>query len=252
MNYNLIYFSPTGTTKKIVKIIGNGISPKINEFDITLKSMPLNFNNEDFVIFGIPVYSGRVPQLAKEKIMFVKGNNTPATLVASYGNRNYDDSLLELKNIVQQNGFLVTAAAAFSVEHSVIRKFGAGRPDEEDIKSINKFAESLKKKIALYETNHTDLKIKGNPEYRKYKTVPFKPHANSACVKCGICSKNCPANAIFTSNPKKTDKSKCVTCMRCVSVCPQKARDLYTIEKFIAGKKLKKHCQEYKKPEIFI
>ncbi len=252
---NLVYFSPTGTTKKVVMLISKIFSTEKTEYDITLNSdenIP-SFNKDDFVILGIPVYSGRVPRIANKIISAIKGENTPIALISTYGNRDYNDSLLELKMIVELNGFLTVAAAAFVTEHSVVPKFGAGRPNDEDVKEINRFAGLLSDKIKLWNlSKHNDLKLKGNLNYREYKSIPIKPHSTSLCVKCGLCAKNCPASAIPFDNPRKTDRSKCVTCVRCIYFCPKNARCFYGIEKFFAEKSLEKLCKKYKKPEIFM
>lgn len=256
MNYNLVYFSPTYTTKKIVKLIAGDITSDTLDFDITNPNVnvgKLIFTQNDFVIMGIPVYSGRVPQIAANYISSMSGSETPAALIATYGNRHYDDSLLELKNIVQSKGFIAIAAAAFVTEHSVVPKFGAGRPNDDDTKEIHKFAELLKSKITSFNrTSYADLKVKGNPKYRNYQSIPIKPHTKSSCTKCGVCAKNCPTNAIPLNNPKRTDKSKCITCMRCIRICPQKSRGFYSIERFIAERSLEKLCREYRQSEIFI
>ena len=253
--FNVIYFSPTETTKRVVTIISDTIALNKKERDITLNAdkNKLSFNENDFVLLGIPVYSGRVPLLANNIISTMSGKNTPIALVATYGNRDYDDALLELKTIVENNGFLTVAAAAFVTEHSIARKFGAGRPNDDDIGEIRKFAELLSNKLKAWsKTNHIDLTVKGNPEYKEYKTIPIKPHSTAHCIKCGVCSKNCPASAIPLNNPKKTDKNKCVTCVRCIRICPINARCFSRIENFIAEKSLEKLCKEYKYPEIFI
>lgn len=252
-NCNIIYFSPTNTTKNITKMIAGNLSEHSKEYDITNTEHNLSFGKDDFVIIGIPVYSGRVPALAKKRILSMCGDRTPVALVATFGNRHYDDSLLELKTMVQSNEFLVIAAAAFATEHSVVRKFGAGRPNTEDNKAIQKFTELLARKIKTWDiSNHIDLNVNGNLNYRKYQSIPIKPHTTSSCDRCGICAKMCPANAIPLHNPQKTDKSKCITCMRCIRSCPNKARCFYKIEKFVAEKSLVKLCLEYKYPEIFI
>ncbi|MCD7948533.1 MAG: EFR1 family ferrodoxin [Oscillospiraceae bacterium] len=256
MNCSVVYFSPTNSTKKIVDLIAQDIAADITYFDITNYTTNIEnlvFGKKDFVMIGIPVYSGRVPRLVTDTLSSMHGNETPITLIATFGNRHYDDALLELKTIVQANGFVAIAAAAFATEHSVVQKFGAGRPDDEDIKAIHQFAELVKNKINAWDNaSHTDLNVKGNPKYRKYQSIPIKPHTTSSCTKCGLCAKNCPAGAIPMDRPKKTDKSKCITCMRCIRYCPQKARGFYSIEKFLAEKSLAKLCIGYKKPEIFI
>lgn len=256
MKYNIVYFSPTYTTKGIIQLIADQFGTKVSAFDITdhFNDIPsLTFSKTDFVIVGIPVYSGRVPKLAKTILSQMNGNETPVALVATYGNRHYDDSLVELKTILQAKGFITIAAAAFATEHSVVRKFGKGRPNHDDLEVIRKFAEDLHRKINLWNMNeHKELEIKGNLEYRRYQSIPIKPHASALCTKCGLCARKCPAGAILPTEPKKADKKKCVTCMRCVSICPHKARDFYSIEKFMAEKSLSKLCQEYKHPEVFI
>ena len=55
-NLNLLYFSPTDGTKKIVKEIANGIGYKYKEFNITLpqnRSENLFFDENDLVITGV-------------------------------------------------------------------------------------------------------------------------------------------------------------------------------------------------------
>lgn len=256
LNYKTVYFSPTNTTQKIIREVSNIISLNVEELDITNYREvfgKLTFEPDDFVILGIPVYSGRVPQVARERISNMIGKDTPIALIATYGNRDYDDALLELKILVQSNGFICIAAAAFVTEHSVVNKFGAGRPNAKDLESIRKFSQQLKDKVYSWsKKTHTDVFVEGNSIYRKYKTIPIKPHATSKCIKCGICSKNCPVMAIPSSNPKKTDRNKCITCVRCIKICPKSARCFHLIEKIVAEKSLEKLCREYKEPEIFI
>jgi len=122
-----MYFSATGTTEKIVckigeEILGN-INSKItiNTIDFTLPESRKNeilFNNEDVVIIGVPVYAGRVPNVLLKYLNSIKGNGALAIPVVVYGNRNYDDALIELNDILELNGFNVIAAGAFIGEHS--------------------------------------------------------------------------------------------------------------------------------------
>src|SRR6056297_3543569 len=112
------------------------------EYDITLEKNRKNsikFNEGDLVIFGVPVYSGRVPDLLLEYFNKIKGNNTKAVFVVVYGNRDYDDALLELKDIFENNGFENIASAAFIGEHSYTKKVAKNRPDEKDIKTALNF-----------------------------------------------------------------------------------------------------------------
>lgn len=48
------------------------------------------------------------------------------------------------------------------------------------------------------------------------------------CVRCGICAKNCPVDAIAMRNPEipQFDYGKCITCMCCHELCPHDAINL--------------------------
>lgn len=96
------------------------------------------------------------------------------------------------------------------------------------------------------------ISVPGNIEYRPYHKIPFIPHASNSCSVCGACARECPAGAINFNNPRLTDKNACISCMRCVSICPKKARKLHFYEKFLAKRAIIKKCTERREPELFI
>lgn len=255
---NLVYFSPTGTTRKVIMAVSQKIDLKSVSYDLTVhkeKDPVLSFKSDDFVIFGIPVYSGRVPKTYLEYFKTLKGCNTPAALVATYGCRAYEDALIELKTVVEEKGFKVIGAGAFPVEHSIVRSVGRGRPDKDDLRTISEYGIGLNRKIKnLDTTEHVSLTVSGNSEYRKYSTIPFVPHvAPDYCNECKTCAKGCPSGAISMENPKKTDKDKCISCMRCMRICPKHARYVSKLKMNFAEKKIKKACQgDRKEAEIFL
>ncbi|MEG2570229.1 MAG: 4Fe-4S binding protein [Clostridia bacterium] len=212
------------------------------------------FAHDELVVFGVPSYGGRVPVPAAQGIAKMHGDNTPAVLIVTYGNRAYDDTLLELQNIVEKNGFAVLAAAAFVTEHSIMHSVAHGRPDEKDIDEIHKFAQNAWAKISgcQADQNITRLKLPGKTPYVIYNGIPLKPQATNACTKCGICAEQCPTGAIAQDSPNKTDKNVCVSCMRCIKICPNGARRLNPLMLSVAEKGFAKKCSERKEPEIFI
>lgn len=128
-------------------------------------------------------------------------NDTMAVLVVVFGNRAYDDTLLELKN----EASAVSAAIAAVAEHSIMRKYGKGRPDSQDEMELRQFSKKITELITN-KKSEMDFVVPGNSQYRKYNGVPFKPKADKACTKCGVCAEKCPVQAIPQNNPASLDK----------------------------------------------
>lgn len=256
---NLLYFSPTGTTEKIVKAAGGKISDSVKEYNITLpksRESKLSFTKDDLVIIGVPVYSGRIPALIEDFFKNISGNDTLAVLTAVYGHREYDDALLELKNIFKSKGFIPIAAAAFLGEHSFTDKLAGGRPDNNDIKIAEGFGKAVKDKLDKINdiSDISPFSIKGNFPYRERKASnPMPPSTNNECVSCGICANSCPTGAIDFDDYSNINENKCVTCCSCIKRCPAGAKSIqaeaykkasaWLIENFSAVRK---------EPEIFI
>lgn len=253
----LVYFSPTGTTRKVIMEAARNIDLKSVSFDLTVhkeKKPALQFKKSDFVLFGIPVYSGRVPQTYLEYFDALKGEDTPAALIATYGCREYEDALLELKTEVEKRGFKVIGAGAFPTEHSIIRSIGLSRPNKADMKVIADFGIQLNRRLKQDETfDQYDIQVPGNTNYRKYSRTPLYPKTDvSLCTECGACAKACPSGAIPLDNPKKTDHKKCITCLKCVRGCKQKARYVNKLKMKMAYRKLTKICKNDKTADIFL
>ena len=132
MKITTVYFSATYTTRKVVEYIANRLGDEINVYDITndASTDEVMISKDELLIVGIPVYAGRVPTMAVERIQRFKGEGTRAVALAVYGNRDYDDALLELSDILSSNGFQVISAGAFIAQHSIFPKVGANRPDK--------------------------------------------------------------------------------------------------------------------------
>ena len=114
-----LYFSPTGGTKKIAEHIASGLCDAAEFLDVTSSGRELAFGPEDFVVIAVPVFGGRVPSPTAERLSHVRAEGTPAAIIAVYGNRAYEDALLELRGLAEERGFKVMAAAAFIARHSI-------------------------------------------------------------------------------------------------------------------------------------
>lgn len=253
MSVYSIYFSPTGKTKKVMEILGKEFR-KDEDIDLTDSTgdySKIILTKDDFCLIAVPVFGGRVPAVALERMKRMQVSGSKAVIVAAYGNRAYDDTLLELKNELVPCGFQIISAIAAVTEHSIMHQFGTGRPDEQDVQELIRFANKIKERMNS-EKEAADVKVPGNSDYREYNGVPFKPQADKKCTQCGICALQCPVGAIAKDNPKVTDDKKCISCMRCVAICPQEARNLNKAVLFVASQKMKKACSGRKKNELFL
>lgn len=249
-----IYFSPTGGTKKTADIICGAWADERKEVDLTerdLKMDEMSFDSKDICIIAVPSFGGRVPGIALSSLKKASGGSARAILVVVYGNRDYDDTLLELKDTVQNAGFRCAAAIAAVAEHSIMRQFAAGRPDEDDRAELEGFAEQIQRSL-LGSDSGKKLAVPGNFPYREYGGVPMKPAASKECTKCGTCAVKCPVNAIPREDPSRTDTDICISCMRCIAVCPRKARRNNKMMLTAAAMKLKKDCEKRKKNQLFL
>ncbi len=249
-----IYFSPTGGTKKVADIISGAWRCEKEAIDLLVSRKTgtgFRFAPEDICVIAVPSFGGRVPGPAVQRLREMNGNGARAVLTAVYGNRDFEDTLIELKDVLDSRGFTSAGAVAAIAEHSIFRQFAAGRPDDEDKKELERFAGEIREHIES-DNGYTDLCVPGNRPYKAYGGVPFKPKADKRCNRCGLCVRECPADAIAGDNPASVIRDKCVSCMHCISVCPQNARSISNMSVSAAARKMKKSFIVRKDNQLFI
>ena len=246
-NWTTAVFSPTGGTSKIAAAIaGARMGTRI---DLCSPVEPQEMPAGAPLLAVVPVYGGRIPAIAAQRLLALQGNGNPAIAVVVYGNRAYEDALLELKNVLTEAGHQVIAAAAFIAEHSIIRSIAADRPHADDLARAVEFGAAVEARL---NGELSTVDVPGNAEYRPLPQMPATPLVTDACGGCGMCARKCPVGAIPLSNPRSTDAARCILCMRCVAICPRKARILPPpmVEAFTA--RLNAVASEPKQPEIYI
>lgn len=254
MKYSQLIFSPTGGTQKVAEVISSEWSKDIESVDLSKPNVDFstyNFCSDDCVLIALPSYGGRVPSLAAERLSRVQGNNARCVLLCVYGNRAYEDTLVEMEDIAKSCGFIVIAAISAIAEHSIMHQYATGRPDREDMLQLRSYAKSILEKLKPGVTDKGP-NIPGNRPYKKAGSAGLVPKATSECVKCGICAERCPAQAITTTNIGSADSQKCISCMRCVAICPHSARKANGVMISIASLAIKKACVKRKDCELFI
>lgn len=227
-----MYFSPTGNGRKVNDFLCYELSSAFEKqgIGVQVKHVSLNkednraveytFGEDDILVINMPTYAGRVPNVLKDFLATCfRGNGALCIPVVTYGNRSYENSLLELATLMKKDGFRVIAGAAFVGQHPFSEKLGRGRPDMEDVHTISRFGEEIAGRIITnnleefvpegdYETikYYTPLGIDGQPA-KFLKACPVQD--DNRCNDCGRCYLICPV----------ASKNICIKCMACVTYC---------------------------------
>lgn len=244
-----VYFSPSGSTKEIITRLGEWLGERlevpVKSFDYTLpeaRRQKKEFQKGEMVLWGTPVYAGRIPNKTLPYVQTgFQGNGSLAVPIVVFGNRSFDDALVELCNELEKNGFHTVAAGAVAARHCFSSVLGAGRPDEADKKKLEEFADKIADKIKeLSERSRLEpVKVPGtNPPDHYYtpRGLDGKPAVflkavpkidEKRCIRCGLCTGVCPMGSIHILDEKKIDmpviKGICIKCQSCIIKCPEKA-----------------------------
>lgn len=254
MRYTQVIFSPTGGTRRTAEIMTAEWSSSVETVDLCDSAddfSKYSFAPEDVVLIALPSYGGRVPSIAAERLSQMKGNSANCVLLCVYGNRAYEDTIVEMEDIAKKCGFTVAAAVAAVAEHSIMHQFAAGRPDAKDKQELRAYAGTILEKVKTG-SSETAVKVPGDRPYKKAGGAGLVPKAAKNCTNCGLCAKQCPVQAIDRGNIKKTDAGKCISCMRCVVKCPHSARKVNKGMVAAASLAMKKACSVRKDCELFI
>lgn len=267
---NAMYFSATGTTEKVVNAIATSLAgtlggeAAITQIDFTLPAVrreAVSFSEEDLVVVGVPVYAGRVPNVLLDYLNALSGQGAWVVPVVLYGNRNYDDALIELTDILGDRGFQVVAGGAFVGEHSFSTILAQGRPDADDMRLIHQFADKIAAKV-MQEGPMNPVVVKGNRPYRAYyrpqnsegvlvNIRKVTPKTNGECTDCKLCVSVCPMGSIDYDDVSLL-KGICIKCGACIKICPAQAK-YYDDEDYLRHKReLEVDFSRRSEPEFFV
>lgn len=244
-----LIFSPTGGTAKAAKALTSHW-PDVETIDLTaITAHKHSFCKGDLVLIAMPTFGGAAPQAAIDRLQNIDADGANCVVMAVYGNRDFDDTLIQMEEAAEARGFQVIAGVSAIAQHSLLPQYGAGRPDASDLEQLSVFSEILYSKAT-----EGILKRPAIPGNHPYKN-PGKglvPKCSSKCIECSICAIKCPVGAIEPKNARLTDTEKCIGCMRCVSICPFHARSVNKAKLLIAGLALKKACSQRKENMLYL
>jgi ferredoxin len=257
----LISFSPTRTSKTVIDAIASGCKIPFETLDLTYPNTvsKLHIASDELAIIGVPVYAGRVAPLAVKRLSALQGNNSPAVIVVTYGNREFEDALIELRDLAGNAGFKPIAGCAFIGEHSfssLDTPIAADRPDSVDVAMAKAFGTKIFEKLDMVtdpETVH-NLKVPGNIPYKEgMGQMPFTPVVmQSACTQCAACLPTCPTGAISLDSAIEIDPDLCIFCCACIKTCPEAAIKIDAAPIRQKRQWLYENCQIHKEPELYL
>lgn len=259
----LIYFPPTRTTRNVIEGIARGVQAgRVEYIDLTPPGARLQefaeMSNE-LAIIGSPVYGGRLPIDMISRFRRLKGNGAPAVVVVAYGNRAYEDALIELRDLASEAGFMPLAAGAFIGEHSYSTSaapIAAGRPDGKDLRKAEEFGKRIRDKIRPIRLldDTSPLQVPGNFPYKERGGLSnISPITKEPlCIHCGECAGVCPSGAIAVSDTVLTDSRLCIRCCACVKACSTGARKMEDARVLQVVERLNLTCCDRKEPETYL
>jgi ferredoxin len=242
----IICFSPTGTSKACSLAVAKAMKTPYDIYDVTLeKDRKLSLHLTDaLLVISFPVYAGRVPSLFKTYLENnLKCEDCIAIAIATYGNRDFDDALVEIEDILKGKNVTLIGSASIVAEHSFSNKVGFQRPNIEDFAILDKLA------VHALSRGPRSSAI-GNRPYRTgiiATDPPYMSVVSESCTHCGICEQFCPTGAIANNDPVS-----CIHCCACVKVCPNQARSFVDSRFLSTVQRLEANCQVYRKSELFI
>lgn len=223
--YN-VFFSTTGGTQKAADLLASAFKPKtvVNLPQVSPRSRHKQheFSDTDFVMVSCPTFIGMMPKV-KGLFSNLTGNNTPCVVVATFGNRAQDNLAKQLSAQLERQGFIVIGAIAPVIPHVSSPKMGAGRPNEDDQRIFQEFADKVVAKLSNSSAPYAGLSVyeelPGDPEPEGHPVEPTpRVHVEEACHWCMSCIDACPVACI---HPKTYEVvyDRCISCRRCAYVC---------------------------------
>lgn len=257
----LAFFSPTGTSSAVAKAVAEGIGIKnveiINATRPEVRASSFTVASDEVLIVAVPVYAGRVPAVIEEWLELINPEKCPAVCITLYGNRDFDDALLELKNILTKNGARPVACGAFIGEHSFSTDefpVAVNRPDNSDMAKAEEFGIKIKEILKSFDaSSDQEISVPGNFPYKERPpkmSLDFIA-VSDECIRCGICAEVCPVEAIDEQTPETTDIDKCIRCCACIKACPEDIRSIKDGPILDISKRLNTNFSERKEPVFY-
>lgn len=232
----IVYFSATGNTEYIAKLLADKLNDKIvNMTDILKQGAFMKLTSQKPYVFLSPIYlsSFPIPVMNLLKNSIFEGNKnfyfiaTCAGKSESSGAAAFCKEFTELKNAT----FKGTTHIGMPQDYLMFFKIKSEEENKERFtKAINR-AEQLATIIQNNDTFETKEVSKFHhalvgPTVKYYNQLFIntkKFYTTDSCISCGLCEKVCPMNNITLTDGKPVWNNNCIHCTACINKCPKQA-----------------------------
>ena len=237
MKAEILYFSATGTTRRIAKAVARGLACETQLLDITpfAARKQAFLPSADLLVLAVPVYGLRIPKPVAQFLKQLQGQSTPFAAICVYGNIRCGAAPAQLARLAQYAKLQMIAMGIMIGQHTFASKkfaIALGRPDETDLAKAEEFGRNIVAKLAAGQITSPETPKSLLPANMFYwpniglRFVVRQPAVNKAlCTRCGRCSAGCPTAAIDPLT-LQIRESRCLRCGACVAVCNYKARSI--------------------------
>ncbi len=237
MRIGIFYFSGTGNTEIVAKLIGNALERKHNSVeyfkieDILNNNIAIDINSYDMVGVGHPVLGFGATGIADRFSKYMPyGNNKPAFVFKTASSHHYINqgaSKTVIRNM-KKNGYDVFHNSILAMACNWFLKY-----EDTFIKQLYEAAEVKTQRIAEEINNKEKRILKINPilsgifriayymeEHGGARYYAKNIKVSDKCTKCKKCINSCPNKNISETGEKIIFGKSCVWCMRCAYICP--------------------------------
>jgi len=240
LNVLILYFSATGNTAKIAKVLKqkfNEVGVEVTLSDITPlaeRQGMIDFEPYQAVVFGAPTHSRRAPRIMREWLRTLDGQGKKCSMFFTYGGFGVHPAHYSTRQILNEQNFIVVSSAEFLGAHT----FNLGgwraledRPNSLDFEVAKDYVELTCKRFTgederilgeLEKTEYTEEQLDSAESLRFKKLTQLPTRGGEECSLCLECEELCPTGAMEAESGE-ADKKKCIACLACVSNCPESA-----------------------------
>jgi len=273
MKVLMLYFSATGNTRKIAKVIGDTFTTmgtKVTQVDITAHKdhqKTIDLKPYDAVIFGAPIHSWRAPRVVREWMKTLDGRGKKCSMFFTYGGFGVHPTHYSTRQILENQNFIVVSSAEFLGFHTFNLggwKAMAGRPDASDFELAGEYSRLTYQRFAgedpgilgeLEKTRHTEAELDSIEPFRFKVVTQLPTRDGKECCMCLVCEELCPSGAM-SAEAGEADSFKCIACLACVANCPEDAlriNDMSESWSFkLSMEKISEESMKEKKGKIYL